>query len=64
MVGFADSDPCAVQNGGLRLVSMQGAAAGITATADYGSQTLTQVSQCNQCVLTDNPFGASATERK
>ena len=36
------SDQCQVQNGGLRLVSMQGASAGINATTDYGSQTFTQ----------------------
>ena len=35
-------DQCQVQNGGLRLVSMQGASAGINATTDYGSQTFTQ----------------------
>ena len=36
------SDQCQVQNGGLRLVSMQGTSAGINATTDYGSQTFTQ----------------------
>ena len=36
------SDQCQVQNGGLRLVSMQGASADINATTDYGSQTFTQ----------------------